>query len=98
MKRATADTVASVQAVERAGGKVSYLAMDDPFAAGRAAVCGGPALEPTADGSAPYIKGVRGAIGTGASIGMIEAYPFSSEAQIETMLNLLRARGTSPAF
>jgi len=98
MNRAIADTVGSVQAVERAGGKVSYLAMDDPFAAGRAAVCGGPALEPTADRIATYIKGVRGAIVTGASIGMIEAYPFSSEPQIETMLNLLRARGTSPAF
>jgi hypothetical protein len=97
MNRAIADTVNSVQAVERAGGKVSYLAMDDPFAAGRAAVCGGPALEPTADRIATYVKGVRAA-GVGASIGMIEAYPFSSEAQIETMLDLLKARGASPAF
>ncbi len=97
MNRAIADTVASVQAVERAGGKVSYLAMDDPFAAGRAAVCGGPALEPTADRIATYVKGVR-AVNVSASIGMIEAYPFSSEVQIETMLDLLRARGTSPAF
>jgi hypothetical protein len=97
MNRAIADTIASVQAVERAGGKVSYLAMDDPLAAGRAPVCGGPALEPTADRIATYVRGVRAA-GVGASIGMIEAYPFSSEAQIETMLDLLRARGASPAF
>lgn len=97
MNRAIAATVASVQAVERAGGKVSYLAMDEPFVAGRAAVCGGPALEPTADRIATYTRGVRAAV-TGVSIGMIEAYPFSSEAQIEAMLELLRVRGVSPAF
>lgn len=97
MNRAIADTLASVHAVERAGGKVSYLAMDDPFAAGRAAVCGGPALQPTADRIATYVSGVRAA-GVSASIGMIEAYPFSSEPQIETMLELLRARAAAPAF
>jgi hypothetical protein len=60
-------------------------------------VCGGPALEPTADRVNTYIKGVKGSV-PDALIGLIEAYPFSSEAQIETMLDLLRARGALPAF
>lgn len=45
MSAAVAATLASVRAVESAGGTVSYLAMDEPFVSGRAPVCGGPALE-----------------------------------------------------
>jgi hypothetical protein len=32
------------------------------------------------------------------AIGLIEAYPFSSAAAIQSMIGLLRARGTVPAF
>src|SRR3954470_8686307 len=97
MAEAVANTIASVRAVERAGGRVAYLAMDEPFTAGRAAVCGGPALEPTADRVTTYMKGVNASVPT-ARVGLIEAYPFSSEAQIEAMLDLLAARGAAPAF
>ena len=90
-------TIASVRAVEAAGGKVAYLAMDEPFVSGRARICGGPALEPTADRVAQYIAAVTAAV-PGVRIGLIEAYPFSSAAAIESMIALLEARGTPPAF
>ena len=97
MHASISDTLASVQAVERAGAMVSYLAMDEPFASGRAAICGGPSPEPTADRVAQYVSAVTAARPS-IQIGLIEAYPFSSESQIESMLALLRARGASPAF
>jgi hypothetical protein len=97
MNASIADTVASVEAVERAGASVSYLAMDEPFASGRAAICGGPALEPTADRVAIYVGGVRAARSS-VQIGLIEAYPFSDEPAMETILDLLRARNAMPAF
>lgn len=97
MAHAIDDTLASVRAVQAAGANVDFLAMDDPFASGRAAVCGGPALEPTADRIATWVHGVEGAV-PAQRIGLIEAYPFSSEAAIESMLDLLRNRGVPPAF
>src|SRR6266545_2542113 len=97
MNRAIEDTLVSVRAVGAAGGTVDYLAMDDPFASGRASVCGGPALEPTADRIATWVRGVGGSVPP-ERIGLIEAYPFSSEAAIESMLDLLRSRGVPPAF
>jgi hypothetical protein len=97
MNESIANTVASIREVEAAGGTVTYIAMDDPFAAGRAAVCGGPALEPTADRIAVYTLGVLSAF-PAVKIGMIDAYPFSSEAAFESMLALLAARGAAPAF
>jgi hypothetical protein len=97
MASAVADTLAAVRAVESAGGKVSYLAMDEPFVAGRAPVCDGPALEPTADRIATYVRGVQGAF-PAVKIGLIEAYPFSSGAALESALTLLSARSVPPAF
>jgi hypothetical protein len=97
MNAAIADTLGSVRAVEAAHGKVSYIAMDDPFASGRDRVCGGPALEPTADRIATYVRGVQ-AGAPGIAIGLIDAYPLSSEADFERMLDLLRGRGVPPAF
>ena len=97
MNASIAASVASLRAIEAAGGKVSYLAMDEPFAAGRAPVCGGPALEPTADRVAQYVRAVTSAVPY-VRIGLIEAYPFSSESSIESMLDLLAARGVTPAF
>ncbi len=97
MNAAIAGTVASAGSVARAGGTVTYLTMDDPFAAGRAPVCGGPALEPTADRVATYVKGVRAAL-PAVQVGWIEAYPFSSAEAIESMMAMLAARGALPAF
>jgi hypothetical protein len=97
MNESIAATLASVRAVEAAGGSVSYLAMDEPFVSGRARVCGGPALEPTADRVATYVGAVRTAFPT-VKIGLIEAYPFSSAEAIESIITLLKARAAIPAF
>jgi hypothetical protein len=90
-------TLDALTAVERARGQVSYLAMDEPWVSGRAKACGGPALEPTADRVATYMTAVGRAFPR-VKIGLIEAYPFSSADAIETMLQLLSARGVPPAF
>jgi hypothetical protein len=90
-------TIDSIRAVQQAGGTVSYIAQDEPFVSGRDRVCGGPALEPTADRVAQYVTGVTAAF-PNTKIGLIEAYPFSSESAIETIVQLLRARGATPAF
>jgi hypothetical protein len=97
MNASIASTLDSIRAVEGAGGTVSYLAMDEPFVAARFKVCGGPALEPTADRVATYVAAVTAARPK-LAIGLIEAYPFSSEPAIETIVQLLKARGAMPAF
>jgi hypothetical protein len=97
MALAVADTVRAVRAVEAGGGAVTYLAMDEPFVSGREPVCNGPALEPTADRVATYMRGVQ-AVFPAVKIGWIEAYPFSSAAAIESALILLTERGVPPAF
>jgi hypothetical protein len=84
--------------VESAGGTVSYLSMDEPFVASRARACGGPTnLEPTADRVATWVSAVRGA-SPNVQIGLIEAYPFSSADALQSALELLKARGATPAF
>lgn len=97
MDAAIAASVSSIQAVQTAGGTVSYLSMDDPFAAGKAAVCGGPAPDPTADRVAIYTAGVHAQY-PGVQIGMSEAYPLSSEPLLESILDMLKARGVPLAF
>jgi hypothetical protein len=97
MNESIAATLATVRAVEAAGGSVSYHAMDEPFVSGRSKKCGGPALEPTADRLRTYITAIHAAHPL-VRIGLIEAYPFSSADDIEKMLDLLSARGVLPAF
>ena len=97
MNAAIGNTLDSVRAVQAAGGTVAYLAMDEPFVSGRLKVCGGPALEPTADRVAAYVAGVAAAF-PNVRIGLIEAYPFSSETAIESILQLLASRKVLPAF
>ena len=97
MTAAIEATIDSVRAVQAAGGVVDYLAMDDPFASGKDPLCGGPAPNPTADRIATYVSGVTSAF-PDVQIGMIEAYPLSSEPQLESILGLLDARGVRLAF
>jgi hypothetical protein len=97
MNLAIANTLASIRAVQAAGGTVAYISMDDPFAAGQAAVCGGPALEPSADRIATYVRGVQAAF-PGVEVGFSEAFPLTSESNLERALDLLMARGATPAF
>jgi hypothetical protein len=97
MNASIQNTLDSIRAVQQSGGTVSYIAMDEPFVSGRARVCGGPALEPTADRVAQYVAAVTSAYPS-TKVGLIEAYPFSSESAIETIVQLLSARGAGPAF
>lgn len=97
MQEAIGNTLDSIRAVQSAGGVVNYIAMDEPFVSGRDKVCGGPALGPTADRVAQYMMTVTAAF-PGVQIGLIEAYPFSSASAIESILQLLKARGTLPVF
>lgn len=97
MRDAVAATLRSVAAVRSAGGIVSYLAMDEPFIGGLSPRCGGPHFERTADRLRTYISDVRRAHPV-LRIGLIEAYPTFSPAQFATMLQLMTARGTPPAF
>lgn len=90
-------TIDAVTRVRSAGGDVNFLAMDEPWVAGRSKVCGGPALEPTADRVAMYMSAVQRAFPP-VRIGLIEAYPFSGADAIESILQLMEARGTAPAF
>src|SRR4029450_7375931 len=46
---------------------------------------------------ATYVHAVKAAF-PNVAIGLIEAYPFSSEPAIQTIVQLLRARGAAPAF
>lgn len=97
MNTAVQDTLAAIDAVRAAGGHADYLSMDEPWVSGRSKRCGGPALEPTADRVALYMTSVNRAY-PATAIGLIEAYPFSSAAAIQSMISLLRARGVTPAF
>jgi hypothetical protein len=97
MNESIGKTLDTLRAVQAAGGSVAYIAMDEPFVSGRARVCGGPALEPTADRVATYVAAVKAA-SPNVAIGLIEAYPFSSADAIEAEVTLLQARGATPAF
>ena len=97
MNEAVQNTVASVRAIEAAGGTVTYLALDEPFLAGRAPVCGGPSLVPTADRLLVYHRAVTQAA-PDVAIGLIEAYPSFSPDSFDAMLQLLAARSIRPAF
>jgi hypothetical protein len=97
MQASVESTLDAVKAIENAGGQLTYLAMDEPWVSGRAKVCDGPALEPTADRVALYMSAVGRAY-PALKIGLIEAYPFSSAEAIETIVQLMRGRGVSPAF
>ena len=87
----------AIRAVVAAQGRVSYLAMDEPFLSGRAAVCGGPDLAPTADRLRTYMSAIRSDY-PDVRIGLIEAYPSFSPDDFRAMLDLMAARGIRPAF
>jgi hypothetical protein len=97
MEASVRSTLDAVRAIDRAGGVVDFLAMDEPWVSGRARACGGPALDPTADRVAFYMSSVGRAYPS-LQVGLIEAYPFSSAEAIESMVEMLRARGVPPAF
>jgi hypothetical protein len=97
MEASVGRALEALRNVKAAGGRVSYLAMDEPFFAGLSRRCGGPSLAPTADRLAIYIKAVRQAFPE-VRIGLIEPYPAFSPAAFTEMLRLLRDRGTRLDF
>jgi hypothetical protein len=98
MRRSVRDTVESIANVRAARGRVAYIAMDEPFAAGgNAAACGGPALAPTADRLVTYVNGVHAEF-PDVRIGLIEPYPFVPAGRWVEIMQLLRERKIVPAF
>jgi hypothetical protein len=97
MQASIAGTFEALRNVRSAGGRVSYLAMDEPFTSGVSRRCGGPSLAPTADRLAVYIPAVRKAF-PDVRIGLIEPYPVFSPEQFSEMLRLLRDRGVTLDF
>jgi hypothetical protein len=97
MTLSSASAIDAVQRVEAAGGTVEYLAQDEPWTSGSAPVCGGPALEPTADKVAAWMSAVQQRFPL-IKIGLIEAHPFVSVEKIERILDLMQERGRPPAF
>ena len=97
MNESIGNSLSSLRAVQSAGGTVAYISMDNPYASGKAAACGGPALEPTSDRIATYVRGVHAAF-PNVAIGLSEAYPLTSEPDFERALDQLATRGATPAF
>jgi hypothetical protein len=98
MRRSVRDTIESIANVQAARGRVTYIAMDEPFAAGGlAAACGGPALVPTADRLVTYFTGVHAEY-PDVRIGLIEPYPFVPAARWVEIMRLMGERKIVPAF
>lgn len=97
MQAAVDATLESLRNVHAGGGRVAYIAMDEPFVSGLSRRCGGPGFAPTADRLAAYIPAVRRAF-PAVRIGLIEPYPGFSVAQFTEIMRLLAARGLAVDF
>ncbi len=92
-RNAIRDTVASIWRIEAAGGRVNYLAFDEPFYAGATeAECGAPDLGPAADRVIHYMAAVKSA-DPDIVFGLIEPYPYFSASRLAQILDMMRARG-----
>lgn len=95
---AVRDSIAAIRAVEEAGGRVTYLAMDEPFlAAASIPACGAPNVDAGVDRVVEYVQGVQRAY-PGVAIGLIEPWPYLPAATIARVLTALRARGVPMRF
>jgi len=97
MQESVNRTLEALLNVRGAGGRVTYLAMDEPFTGGLVRRCGGPSFVPTADRLAVYIPAVR-RVFPDVRIGLIEPYPVFSPAQFSEMFRLLRERNLTVDF
>lgn len=97
MRKAVDDTVEAIGNVRAAGGRVKYIAMDEPFTSGQLPRCGGPALEPTVDRLVTYFTGIQ-RVFPDVQIGLIEAYPFLPVDTFVKSLRLMRERNILPVF
>lgn len=99
--RAREMTANAIRSVKTAGGRLRYIAMDEPWTAGV-----GPCHD-TFDGSvektAAYIKQLSddpdlAAEGVTPEVGDIETYPAHTPAEIEHWISELERRGAKPKF
>jgi hypothetical protein len=97
MQESVDRTLEALRNVRAAGGRISYLAMDEPFIGGQVRRCGGPSFVPTADRLAVYIPAVRRAF-PDVRIGLIEPYPVFSPAEFSEMFRLFRERNLTVDF
>lgn len=97
MNHAILDTLRAIEAVHAAGGEVSYLAMDDPFAGGLTAACGGGDTTQTLARLQRYFAKVKFAA-PNVQIGLIEPYPTFSSTQLLDYVHQMSNRGIRPAF
>jgi len=94
-------TIDYIRSVNAMGGKVRYIAMDEPLAAG-VRQCH-DSFEGARDKTADYIKELSRDSGLAAQgltpeIGDIEAYPFFGATDIERWVRGLEQRGAKPRF
>ena len=87
--------------VEAAGGKVRFVAMDEPYVGGEMKAPNGQTCGYSRDQSADEVARFAARLGTlrpGIRVGDIEPYPYYRPAQLEEWIDALRARGVTPAF
>jgi hypothetical protein len=97
MVAAIANTLTAIAAIEAAGGRVDFLAMDEPFLSGYAKRCDGPDPQPTVQRLEVFLTSVRNAR-PAIAVGLIEPYPFFSVTELVGFVRMLKARGVPPAF
>ena len=101
---AIGNTLEAISSVEANGGRVSYIAMDEPFASGAPPKdptswlnpCG-YGVEKTAEMVKYYTDGVN-RVYPGVRIGLIEPYPHFGPLEIESFVNALEAIGVHLPF
>ena len=86
--------------VEAAGGKVRYIAMDEPYAGGAQVVNGQSChlnMQQSAAQTAQFIKRLA-ELHPDVKVGDIEPYPFFRTGQLQAWLQELANNGVTPAF
>src|SRR3990172_2656110 len=87
--------------VQRNGGTVSFLSMDEPFMGGEYAPPGGKpcglSMEQSADVTSWFIRRVKTAYPR-IIIGDVEPYPYFSASELEQWISALEANGTKPDY
>ncbi|MEW6403760.1 MAG: hypothetical protein AB1649_18350 [Chloroflexota bacterium] len=90
----------AIDNVQRNGGIVSFLTMDEPYMGGELTANGqtcGYTMEQSADVTSRFIRQIRAAYPQ-IIIGDVEPYPYFSVSELEQWISTLEANGTKPAF
>ncbi len=91
----------AIDNVQRNGGTVSFLTMDEPYMEGEYAPPGsrpcGLSMEQSADVTSWFIRRVKAAYPR-IIIGDVEPYPYFSVSELEQWISTLEANGTKPDY